>query len=372
MTTLNEFLLYARFKGELPPEWNDYQPPHWVLYARAMYTLGDAEERSEATDWLTEEGIEPDDQLVYRLLDRWHEELFSARPISVGGRGRRAKDEMDYIRFQLYLLTAQEKPATVRSIFYRAVSKGLVPKTQSGYRTVQQQLLGMRRNRLLPWSWITDTSRRVWGHRRFKDLKSYAKHVARNYYVDYWAEALHNVEVWCEKDAMYGVLAPVVVEKYGLNLYVSKGQSSASYLYEAAQEIRADGRPTTINILSDFDPGGFKIAEKIEAGLREHVGDAVPITARRVAVTYEQMRDLELDIPTREVKKSDQDAAEFITLYGDVSAELEAIPPHTLREMLQKHLKSHIEPSRLKTLKLAEEEERKGLEQLQDLIGGAA
>ena len=372
MTTLNEFLLYARFKGELPPKRDDYKPPHWCLFARAMYALGDAEEKSEATDWLTEEYIEPDDELVYNLLGKWREQLFGARTISVGRRGRRPKDEMDYIRFHLYLLTAQEHPATVRSIFYRAVSKGLVPKTESGYRTVQQQLLGMRRNKLLPWSWITDTSRRVWGHQRFKDLKSYAKHVATNYYVDYWAEAQQNVEVWCEKDAMYGVLAPVVVEEYGLNLYVSKGQSSASYLYEASEEIREDGRPTVVYILADFDPAGFRIAEKIEAGLREHLGDVVPITAHRVAVTYEQMRDPELDIPTREVKKSDQDAAEFIALYGDVSAELEAIPPHMLREMLQRHLKSHIEPSRLKTLKLAEEEERKGLEQLQELIGGAA
>ena len=72
------------------------------------------------------------------------------------------------------------------------------------------------------------------------------------------------------------------------------------------------------------------------------------------------------------MKKSDQDAAEFIGLYGDVSAELEAIPPHTLREMLEAHLRSHIPPAQLRTLKLAEEEERKGLEQLQDLIGGAA
>ena len=368
MTTLDEFLLLAPFKGELPPELEAFNPAHWGLLARAMHALGDAEEKSKATDWLAREGIEPDDNLIYNLLAKWREQLFGARPISVGGRGRRAKDEMDYIRFQLYLLTAQENPATVRSIYYRAVSKGLVPKTESGYRTVQQQLLRMRRNRLLPWAWITNTSRRVWGHRRFKDLKSYAKHVARNYYVDYWAEAQQNVEVWCEKDAMYGVLAPVVVEEYGLNLYASKGQSSASYLYEASEEIREDGRPTVVYILADFDPAGFRIAEKIEAGLREHLGDAVPITARRVAVTYEQMRDPELDIPTREVKRSDQDAAEFIALYGDVSAELEAIPPHTLREMLQRHLKSHIEPSRLKTLKLAEEEERKGLKQLQDLI----
>jgi len=363
MATLDDFLLLAGFKGELPPELEDFNSAHWGLLAQTMHALGDTEEKGEATSLLTGEGIEPDDNLIYNLLAKWREQLFGAHTISVGGRGRRPKDEMDYIRFHLYLLTAQENPATVRSIFYRAVSKGLVSKTESSYRTIQQQLLGMRRNRLLPWSWITDTSRRVWGHRRFKDLKSYAKHVARNYYVDYWAEAPHNVEVWCEKDAMYGVLAPVVVEEYGLNLYVSKGQSSASYLYEASEEMREDGRPTVVYILADFDPAGVRIAENIEAGLREHLGDAVPITARRVAVTYEQMLDPELDIPTREVKKSDQDAAEFIALYGDVSAELEAIPPHTLREMLQRHLK---------TLKLAEEEERKGLEQLQDLIGGAA
>ncbi len=232
----------------------------------------------------------------------------------------------------------------MRSIYYRAVSKGIVPKTESGYRTVQQQLLAMRRKRLLPWGWITDASRRVWGRRRFKTLKDYAEHVASNYYADYWADAEHKVEVWCEKDAMYGVLAPVVVEKYGLNLYVSKGQSSASYLYEAAQEIRADGRPTTVYILSDFDPGGFKIAEKIEAGLREHVGDAQPITAHRIAVTYEQIRDPALDVPTREVKKSDKNAPAFMELYGDVSAELEAIPSHTLREMVEERLESHIAP----------------------------
>ena len=55
-----------------------------------------------------------------------------------------------------------------------------------------------------------------------------------------------------------------------------------------------------------------------------------------------------------------------------LSAELEAIPPPTLREVLEAHLRSHIPPTRLRTLKLAEEEERKGLEQLQDLTHGVA
>ena len=372
MNALNEFVLMARFKGELPIDPDEYYHPHLVLHLQAEVVLGDAEEKRAAFECLAELGAACDEDLIHELIGKWRGEFFGARTFSLGGRGRRPDAEMDYIRFHLYLLTAQEKPATVRSIYYRAVSKGIVPKTDSGYRTVQQQLLAMRRKGLLPWGWITDASRRVWGRRRFKTLKEYAEHVASNYYADYWADAEHKVEVWCEKDAMYGVLAPVVVEKYGLNLYVSKGQASSSYLYEAAQEIIEDGRPTTVYILSDFDPGGFKIAEKIEEGLREHVGDALPITAHRIAVTHEQILDPALDIPTREVKKSDKNAPAFMERYGDVSAELEAIPSHTLREMVRQRLEGHIAPDRLKVLKLAEEEERKGLVQLEALIGRGA
>ncbi len=79
MATLDEFLLLAGFKGELPPELEDFNPAHWGLLARAMHALGDAEEKSEATDWLTEEYIEPDDELVYNLLGKWREQLFGAR-----------------------------------------------------------------------------------------------------------------------------------------------------------------------------------------------------------------------------------------------------------------------------------------------------
>ena len=78
MTTLNEFLRYARFKGELPSEWDNYKPPHWGLLARAMHALGGSEEKNKATSLLTEEDIEPDDKLVYKLLGKWREELFGA------------------------------------------------------------------------------------------------------------------------------------------------------------------------------------------------------------------------------------------------------------------------------------------------------
>ena len=54
-----------------------------------------------------------------------------------------------------------------------------------------------------------------------------------------------------------------------------------------------------VYILADFDPGGFRIAKKIEEGLREHLKGAVHVKAKRVAVTYERMQDPELDIHPR-------------------------------------------------------------------------
>ena len=277
---------------------------------------------------------------------------------------------MAWLKFRLYILAARERPATVRSMYYRMVSAGFLPKDERAYRLVQRTILDMRRQKILPWQWITDSSRRVWGRARFGSMESYAEYVAANYRKDYWLESPINVEVWCEKDAIQGVIGPTVYNDFGLDLFVSKGQSSASYLYEAAESIKEDGRPTVVYILADFDPAGFRIAEKIEAGLREHLPEEQDLRAVRVAVSYEQVQ--QHNLVTREVKKSDTDAAEFIRRYGDISCELEAMPPSTLRRLLAEHLHEHMSPHRLRVMKMAEEEERKDLAQIHDLLGGAA
>ena len=46
------------------------------------------------------------------------------------------------------------------------------------------------------------------------------------------------------EEALAGVIYPVVVDDWGLDLYVQKGFSSASYLYTAAETIRETGKPT--------------------------------------------------------------------------------------------------------------------------------
>ncbi len=274
------------------------------------------------------------------------------------------------MKFRLYLLALEERPTTVRGLYYRMVARGFIPKDDRAYNLVQQTNLRMRRDGLLPWRWITDSSRRVWRYARFGDPDSYLDYVADNYRKDYWLDSPVNVEVWCEKDAMQGVIAPVILEEFGLELHVSKGQASASYLYEAAESIREDGRPTVVYILSDFDPAGFRIAEKVEAGLREHIPEEQALTCQRIAVSYEQV--IRYGLVTREVKKTDSGAEEFIALYGDISCELEAMPANRLRGLLRKHLEAHMDKDRLRVLKMVEEQERKGFGQLRGLLGGAA
>ncbi len=370
MMNLDTFALAAVIKGYLPADRDDYYLSHIVFDARADHALGDDDWREPAGEFLNEIGDGPDDEMIYELAAKWSNELNGARTISFGGRGRRPKKELEWLRYRLYLLTAEEHPATVRGIYYRAVSRGYVPKDDAGYRLIQGQLLSMRRSGLLPWHWITDSSRIVRRRNRFKNMEEYAKWVQGNYRADYWTTSDVNIELWCEKDALAGVLIPVVVDEFGLELHISKGQSSASYVYEAARAIADDGRPTIVYILSDFDPGGFRIAGKVDSEMREHLGIDYDLTVRRIAVTPEQIRDWSL--PTREVKKSDKQATAFIRRYGDISCELDAIAPNTLRQLVRDHLESHMDPRRLRALKLAEEQEREGLKQIEDLMKGVA
>lgn len=293
--------------------------------------------------------------------------VYGARTINK--RGRRTRSEMEALRAALYHIVEEHRPITVRGAFYRATALGVVPKEEkSGYRPVQRQLLKMRRDGVIPWGWITDGSRTVYGNHRYGSLDSYAAQVASNYRKDYWSDSGEYVEIWMEKDALRGVIAPVVIGEFGLDLFVSKGQSSATYLYEAADDILRDGRPTHLYVLSDFDPGGFRIFDLINRELKGFVGDAVELSIKRIAVTPEQIEGHQL--PARPIKEKDPQRKKFEREHGTGCVELDALPPEVLRSLIRERLEGHMDGDRLRALKLVEREEREGLRGIEDLLRG--
>ncbi len=277
-----------------------------------------------------------------------------------------SRAELERLDAALVEIVASHSPITVRGAFYQAVARGLVPKDETkGYRLVQRRLLKLRESGEIPYGWITDGSRTVYGHVRYRNAEEFARNVKTRYRQDYWADADEYVEIWIEKEALAGVLKPVVINEFGLDLYVTRGFASVTYLQEAAEDIEGEGRPVYVYLLTDFDPYGRNIAEKVEQELV--IRSCAEVYVERVAVTPEQIE--ELNLPTRPTKRSNRRGpTRYEITHGAQSVELDAMPPDELRRLVTECIERHMDPWRLQQMRMVEREEREGLARL--LAGG--
>jgi hypothetical protein len=143
---------------------------------------------------------------------------------------------------------------------------------------------------------------------------------------------------------------------------VSRGYASLSFLHSAAACMSELGKPVYIYHLGDFDPSGINAGEKIEETLRE-MAPKTEIVFERIAVTPQQIESLML--PTRPTKRSDTRARNF----GDISVELDAIEPDTLRGLVREAIERHLPYEQYEILRTAEASERKMLNGLIGMIG---
>jgi hypothetical protein len=288
--------------------------------------------------------------------------VYGTSPIK---RTRRTRAEIEALDAALVEIVEEFGPVTVCQVFYQAVNRDLVPKSETkGYRVVQRRLVALRQSRDIPHGSIVDGTRYVHGYPRYHDLDGFTTYAAGLYRKDYWATSEVNVEVWLEKDALEGVLLPTVVNECGLGLHVTRGFASITYLQEAADDIDRDGRPTYVYVLTDFDPSGVSIAEKVEEELKARI-PLSDITVKRLAVDREQIERWSL--PTRPPKATDTRAATFRRLHRTDLVELDSIPPDELRKLVKDAIDSHMEPWRLRQFRMVEQEERKTL---RSMFGG--
>jgi hypothetical protein len=278
-------------------------------------------------------------------------ELYPPREI----KRRSTKAEVGARRAGLRRLAEQSAPATVRQIYYLATVAGLVPKTEDGYQIVKTDLTVMRRQGSLPYRWLADSTRWQRKPRTFDSIEEALEETARLYRKALWTDANCYVEIWLEKDALSGVVLPVT-EKFDVPLMVARGYASLSFLHSAAEAITDRAVPAYIYHLGDFDPSGQDAARAIEQTLRE-MASAAEIHFERLAVTPEQIGQWRL--PTRPTKKTDSRSKGF----GDISVELDAIPPGQLRTLVQRAIERHLPPEHYRVLKVAEASEKQ-------LIGG--
>jgi hypothetical protein len=243
--------------------------------------------------------------------------------------------EVDTLRESLHAIIAEDRPMTVRQVFYRAVAAYLIEKTEKAYQQICYYLSLMRREGELPFEWIADNTRTVRRPYTVSSLDEVLDSTAEEYRRAVWDNQDVYVQVWAEKDAISGVIEPVT-QKWDVPLMVTRGFSSLSFLYEAAELISEQDKPTFCYYFGDHDPSGVAIDPKIEEELNDLAPDA-EIHFQRVAVLPHQIKEMKL--PTRPTKRTDRRAVNF---EGD-SVEVDAIPPGTLREMVESCIKQHID-----------------------------
>lgn len=272
---------------------------------------------------------------------------------------RRSTAELETIYTAIYRIAEADHPMTLRGLFYRLVAEGLIPKAENEYEKVGRYLLKLRREGRVPYQWIADNTRWMRKPRTYSSAEAALHETARTYRRALWSNQDAYVEIWCEKDTLAGVLYETT-EAWDVPLMVVRGFSSETYLYEAAGAIDQSAKPAFLYLLTDHDPAGVGIATHIEERLRQFLPDA-PITVDRVAVTEEQI--VLWNLPTRPTKTGDSRGKAF----AGESVELDAIPPATLRSLVEACIERHVDPSALRWTRQIEDLERQSLT---DLVNG--
>lgn len=229
---------------------------------------------------------------------------YRARPIK---QNRRTKAEIDKIKTASYKLLEAEQPMTVRQLYYRLVSAGIIQKTEQEYDAVCRLLALMRRSGELPFSWLADATRWQRKPSTHSSLASMLERSSQFYRRSVWDNQDVYVEIWLKKDALAGVLWDVTRE-WDVPLMVTRGYPSLSYLYSAAEAMQEEKKPCYLYYFGDRDPSGVDIPRKVESNLREFAPD-VELHFERVAVTEEQI--ITFGLHTRPTKKTDTRSKNF-------------------------------------------------------------
>jgi len=254
-------------------------------------------------------------------------------------------------------------PLTLRQVYYRLVAAHTIANRQQEYKRLSRTLVKARLAGLVDDTRIVDRVRTPFRVSCWDDLRDFLETVRRAYRREKWTSQRFDVQVWCEKDAVAGVLQPIT-DEFEVTLYPCRGYNSYSALKEAGRGINGIPRPTVILYLGDFDPSGQDMPRDIRRRLTEDFG--ADFDLRVIALTREQIDEHQL--PPDLTKKTDTRAAAFIARHGDMAVELDAPPPNVLQALVREHLALFVGKSAFEAERAQEAAERAELAALIDAV----
>jgi hypothetical protein len=282
-------------------------------------------------------------------------ELYEASPVKE--RHRRTNAELNSIDAAIVAAVEVDHPISLRGVFYRVVSAGAIEKTEVAYNVIGRQLLKLRRAGDVPYNHITDGTRELTEWRTWHSLEGALANTAATYRRALWDDQDSTVIMLTEKDAITGVIRPVLAQ-WDVPMGVLRGYASESFCWQVAQYVIAAPGDVHIYQLGDHDPSGLGAWDDFQAKVRRMVTEETDyddygwLRCQRLAVTPGQIR--QWGLPTRPTKKSPHSKK----WTGGESVEVDAIRPAVLRQLVRDAIEQHIDQEALRITREAERSER--------------
>ncbi len=301
------------------------------------------------------------------------------------------------------ILDEYDQKLTARQLYYQFVSRGIIPNTPTSYKNLTSLLTDARYAGLLDWDKIEDRGREPDKQPQFDDLEDLMEAAFSSYRLPRWLGQKSYVELWVEKQALAGVLAPIA-RRHHVTLMVNKGYSSASAMYESAQRFRdncvddmaslvkaedavfaraedvcsqdacADDaysreevlaqmktifgffkRQPLLFYLGDHDPSGEDMVRDITDRLREF--RVWPIEVVKLGLTMAQVKTF--NPPPNPAKITDSRAKAYIEKFGEYSWEVDALPPRELNRIIDIAFGAIIDNDKMNAVIAKEETDKK-------------
>jgi hypothetical protein len=229
---------------------------------------------------------------------------------------------------------AQGLRLTLRQLYYQLVSANVIPNKEREYKNLAKLVSDARLAGEMDWDAIEDRIREPSIQAEFVDLNHLVRTMTKIYRLPRWRDQPVYAELWCEKDALAGVLAPLAQE-FHITLMVNRGYSSQSAMRESAARFATahddDGKRCLLFYLGDHDPSGEDMVRDIHERLVDTFGCTVEV--RKLALTMRQVTRYAL--PPNPAKMTDPRAEGYVIQHGEKSWEVDALQPTALNQIVR-------------------------------------
>ena len=237
---------------------------------------------------------------------------------------------------------AQGYQLTLRQLYYQLVARDIIPNRQEWYKRLGDVVSKGRMAGYIDWNAIVDRGRTPVKLPDWKGPAEIMEAAAGQFRLDRWEGQPCHVEVWCEKDALAGVIEPVCRRNH-VRFLANRGYSSSTAMYDAAQRfldaLERDQDPVVV-YLGDHDPSGLDMSRDIEDRLFTLTHE-VPVEVIRLALNYDQVE--EHRPPPNPTKLTDSRARVYVAVYGRESWELDALDPQVLDALVENTIRTHMD-----------------------------